>query len=189
VESDAVGNIVFSEDQINQRVRELGEEITDDYLREHGQNASLMIVSILKGGFIFLADLIRHIHLDLSIDFMAISSYGESTRTSGAVKIVKDLSDSIYNKRVLVVEDIIDTGLTLSYILRNLTSRGPREIKVCTLLDRTARRIAPLKADYSGFQVGEEFLVGYGLDYLQKWRNLRYICALDTAEYEDESHG
>lgn len=189
MESEVIGNIVFTEDQIYQRVRELGEEITDDYRQEHGQYATLMVVSILKGGFIFLADLIRHIHLDLSIDFMAISSYGESTRTSGDVKIVKDLSDSIYNKRVLVVEDIIDTGLTLSYILRNLISREPQEIKVCTLLDRTARRIAPLEADYSGFQVGEDFLVGYGLDYLQKWRNLRYICTLKTTGYEDESHG
>ena len=189
MEQDVIGDIVFSEDQINQRVRQLGEEITGDYRREHGQDTSLMLVSILKGGFIFLADLIRHIQLDLSIDFMAISSYGESTRTSGAVKIVKDLSDSIYNKKVLVVEDIIDTGLTLSYILRNLSSRGPQDIKVCTLLDRTARRIAPLEADYSGFQVGEEYLVGYGLDYLQKWRNLRYICALKTTGYEDESHG
>jgi len=189
VETDVLGNVIFTEDQIQQRVRELGEEITSDYQREYGNDAALMVVSILKGGFIFLADLIRHIHLELSIDFMAISSYGESTRTSGAVKIVKDLSDSIYNKRVLVVEDIIDTGLTLSYILRNLISRGPQEIKVCTLLDRTARRIALLEADYSGFQVGEDFLVGYGLDYLQKWRNLRYICVLETTRYEDESHG
>jgi len=185
MEAEMIKRVVFTEEEISLRVQELGREITDDYSQQAGPDAAVMVVSILKGGFIFLADLVRHIQLDLSIDFMAISSYGESTRTSGAVKIVKDLSDSIYNKRVLVVEDIIDTGLTLSYILRNLTSRGPMEIKVCTLLDRTARRIAPLKVDYSGFQVGEEYLVGYGLDYLQKWRNLTYICALKTAAYEE----
>ena len=109
---------------------------------------------------------------------MAISSYRESSLSSSAVRILKDLSESIYNRDVLIVEDIIDTGLTLSYILRNLKERGPRDLKICTLLDRAGRRIAPLHIDYRGFEVGEEYLVGYGLDHLQKWRNLPFICTL-----------
>mgnify|MGYP005846433323 CR=1 FL=1 len=180
---DFEARVVFSEDEISRRVRELGRQITSDYLREHEAPGPLAVVSILKGGFIFLADLVRSIRLDLTIDFMAISSYAGSERGSGGVKILKDLSESVYGQDVLVVEDIVDTGLTLAYILRNLASRGARELKVCTLLDRAARRIAPLSVDYRGFEVGEEYLVGYGLGHQQKWRNLRYICApLDLPE-------
>jgi hypoxanthine phosphoribosyltransferase len=168
-------HIVFGEEEISQRVRELGAEITADF---KGKPGPLAVVGMLKGGFIFLADLIRTLELELSVDFMAISSYRESSLDSSGVRIVKDLSESIYDRDVLVVEDIVDTGLTLSYILRNLKERGPRDLKVCTLLDRTGSRIAPLHIDYRGFEVGEGFLVGYGLDYLQKWRNLRFICTL-----------
>ncbi|RJP31223.1 MAG: hypoxanthine phosphoribosyltransferase [Actinobacteria bacterium] len=167
--------VIFTEEDISRRVRELGAEITAGC--GHG-SGPLAVVSILKGGFIFLADLIRAIDLDLTVDFMAISSYRESSLHSSGVRIVKDLSDSIFDRDVLVVEDIVDTGLTLSYILRNLQERGPRDLRVCTLLDRTGSRIAPVRVDYHGFEVGEEFLVGYGLDYMQKWRNLRFICAL-----------
>lgn len=170
--------IIYSEEDISNRVRELGEEITADYLRENGPGVEVAAVSILKGGFIFLADLIRHIDLELTVDFMAISSYHRSNQASIGVRIIKDLSESISGKNILVVEDIIDTGLTLSYILRNLRSRSPREIKVCTLLDRSIRRITPLEVNYRGFEIGEEYLVGYGLDHTQIWRNLRYICAL-----------
>jgi len=172
------GDIVFSEKAISDRVLELGKKITDDYLRENGPGVEVSVVSVLKGGFVFLADLIRQIDLDLTIDFMAISGYQKDGRDYPGVRIIKDLSESVYGKNLLLVEDIIDTGLTLSYILRNLESRQPREIKICALLDRAVRRIAPLHIDYVGFEVGEEFLVGYGLDHLQKWRNLRDIRAL-----------
>jgi hypoxanthine phosphoribosyltransferase len=168
--------IVFTEDEISRRIRELGKEITADLEQEPG--GALAVVSILKGGFVFLADLMRHIDLELTVDFMAITSYRQSSLSSSGVRIVKDLSESIYNRDVLVVEDIIDTGLTLSYILRNLRERGPRNLKICTLLDRSGRRIAPLQIDYRGFEVGEEYLIGYGLDHLQKWRNLRFVCTL-----------
>ncbi len=171
--------IVLTQEEIALRVRELGEAITADF---GGQPAgSLALVGMLKGGFVFLADLIRAIELDLTVDFMAISSYRREEASAGAARIVKDLSDSVLGRDVLVVEDIIDTGLTLSYILRNLRERGPRRLKVCTLLDRKVRRIAPLHIDYSGFEVGEEYLVGYGLDHLQRWRNLRYICSITEA--------
>lgn len=179
------GQMLFSEEEIAGRVRELGGEITRDYRRDFGDSVEVTAVSVLKGGFIFLADLMRSMDLNLRIDFMAISSYQEYARTSGAVRIVKDLSESIFNRNVLVVEDIVDTGLTLSYIMRNLGSREPKSLKVCTLLDRAARRIAPMDIGYIGFEVGEEFLVGYGLDYLQRWRNLRCICVLERPEGEE----
>jgi hypoxanthine phosphoribosyltransferase len=184
MEFELIGDIVFSEESISNRVRELGEEITTDYLCGEDPGIEITAISILKGGFIFLADLIRHIDLNLTLDFMAISSYHQSSKTSTGVKIMKDLSDSISGRKILVIEDIVDTGLTLSYILRNLKSRGPSEIKVCTLLDRAVRRIAPLKIDYRGFEVGEEYLVGYGLDYMQKWRNLKYIGAMKNPEID-----
>jgi hypoxanthine phosphoribosyltransferase len=168
--------VVFSAEEISSRVRELGAQITADLHREPG--STLAVIAMLKGGFIFLADLLRAIDLDLTVDFMAISSYRESSPSSSGVRIVKDLSESIFGRDVLIVEDIIDTGLTLSYILRNLKERGPRELRVCTLLNRSVSRIAPLHIDYSGFDVGEEYLLGYGLDHLQKWRNLRFICAV-----------
>jgi hypoxanthine phosphoribosyltransferase len=184
---DFIGNVVFDEEEIFYRVRELGEEITAYYLSNKNPDIEVTVVSILKGGFIFLADLIRNINLDISVDFMAISSYHQASQASSGVRIIKDLSMSISERNVLVIEDIIDTGLTLSYILRNLKSRGPNEIKVCTLLDRAIRRIAPLEIDFRGFEVGEEYLVGYGLDYMQKWRNLKHICAMKSPEdnYQD----
>jgi hypoxanthine phosphoribosyltransferase len=171
-----IERVVFSEEQIAQRVRELGAEISSDY--GQGGNAELAIVSVLKGGFVFLADLIRTIDVDLTVDFMSISSYGETGSASSGVRIIKDLSESIYRRDVLVIEDIIDTGLTLSYILRNLKEREPRSLRVCTLLDRNEKRITPLDINYRGFEIGEEYVVGYGLDHMQGWRNLRFICTL-----------
>jgi hypoxanthine phosphoribosyltransferase len=173
--------LVFREDEIAGRVRELASEINGDYRKRYGPQANLVIVSMLKGAFIFLADLTRHLDFELSMDFMAISGYGPSEARSG-VRIEKDLSGSIYNRNILIVEDIIDTGLTLSYILRNLKSRGPAEIRICTLLDRAIARIAPIEIDFKGFEVGREYLVGYGLDHLQKWRNLPYLCAMEGRE-------
>ncbi len=178
LQPDFEARVIFSEEQISRRVRELGEEITADYHRENDVAGPVAVVSILKGSFIFLADLIRHMDFDLTVDFMAISSYVASSQGPVAVRILKDLSESVYGKSVLVVEDIVDTGLTLAYILRNLASRGARKLSVCALLDRSARRIAPLEIRYRGFEVGDEYLVGYGLDHLQRWRNLGYICAV-----------
>ncbi len=175
--------IVFSGEEIASRVQELGAEITRDYLDEYGPEAEAVLVNVLKGGFVFLADLVRCLEFSVVIDFLAITSYAGDGASTGGVRIMKDLTESIYRRDVLVVEDIVDTGLTLSYILRNLSSRKPRSLKVCTFLDRLSSRIVPLQVDYRCFEVGEEFVVGYGLDYGQKWRNLGYVCTLRLEEH------
>ncbi|MHB8780897.1 MAG: hypoxanthine phosphoribosyltransferase [Candidatus Geothermincolia bacterium] len=176
VEVSAVERIVISAEEIALRVAELGREINDHY--SHQGAAELTLVTILKGGFIFLADLMRAIEMPLWVDFMSISGYGDGLRESGIVKITQDLRCPVQGRRVLVVEDIIDTGLTLSYILRNLEARHPADIRVCTLLDRKVRRIADLDIDFVGFEVGDIFVAGYGLDFRQRYRNLPYICTL-----------
>ena len=176
MQPESLDRIIYTAEEITERVRELGVEIANDFKNEDDER--LVMISILRGGFIFLADLIRHVDLDMAIDFMAISSYRESSPSASGVRIIKDLSESIYDRQVLIVEDIIDTGLTLSYIIRNLKERGPADLRICTLLDRAARRIAPLEIDYRGFEIGDEYVVGYGLDHLQKWRNLPFICTL-----------
>jgi hypoxanthine phosphoribosyltransferase len=173
VKNDILGNVLFSEQEISERVSELGREITKNY---KGRN--LLLVSILKGGVIFLSDLIKQIDLPLSIDFMSISSYGIGGTSTGVVRITKDLDESIEGKDVLIVEDIIDTGLTIGYLLRNLKSRYPKSLGICTLLDRDVRRIADIDIKYIGFKIGEKYIVGYGLDYKQKFRNLQSIYEL-----------
>ena len=173
VKNDILGNVLFSEQEISERVSELGREITKNY---KGRN--LLLVSILKGGVIFLSDLIKQIDLPLSIDFMSISSYGINGTSTGVVRITKDLDESIEGKDVLIVEDIIDTGLTIGYLLRNLKSRYPKSLGICTLLDRDVRRIADIDIKYIGFKIGEKYIVGYGLDYKQKFRNLQSIYEL-----------
>lgn len=173
VKNDILGNILFSGQEISERVSELGREITKNY---KGRN--LLLVSILKGGVIFLSDLIKQIDLPLSIDFMSISSYGIDGTSTGVVRITKDLDESIEGKDVLIVEDIIDTGLTIGYLLRNLKSRYPKSLEICTLLDRDVRRIADIDIKYIGFKIGEKYIVGYGLDYKQKFRNLQSIYEL-----------
>jgi hypoxanthine phosphoribosyltransferase len=173
VKKDIVGDVLFSEQDIFRRVTELGREITRYY-----RGKDLLLVSILKGGVIFLSDLIKQIDLPLSIDFMSISSYGIDGTSTGVVRITKDLDESIEGKDVLIVEDIIDTGLTISYLLRNLRSRFPRSIEICTLLDRDVRRIADIDIKYIGFKISEKYIVGYGLDYKQRFRNLRSIYEL-----------
>jgi hypoxanthine phosphoribosyltransferase len=173
VKNDILGNVLFSEQEISERVSELGREITKNY---KGRN--LLLVSILKGGVIFLSDLIKQIDLPLSIDFMSISSYGIDGTSTGVVRITKDLDESIEGKDVLIVEDIIDTGLTIGYLLRNLKSRYPKSLEICTLLDRDVRRIADIDIKYIGFKIGEKYIVGYGLDYKQKFRNLQSIYEL-----------
>jgi len=172
--SDILGNILFPSSELGKRVSELGNQITDDY-----KGKEILLVSILRGGVIFLSDLIKEIDLPLSIDFMSISTYGINDEASGVVRITKDLEDSIEGKDVIIVEDIIDTGLTLSYLLRNLKSRYPNSISVCTLLNREVRRIVDIDIKYVGFSIGEKYIVGYGLDYKQKFRNLGSIYELN----------
>ena len=176
LKSEVLGKILFPSSVINDKVSELGNRITEDY-----SGKDLLLVSVLRGGVIFVTDLARKIDIDLTIDFMSISSYHGMHQTStGVVKITKDLEDSIEGKDVIIVEDIIDTGLTISYLLRNLKSRYPGSIEICTLLDRNVRRIANINIKYIGFSIGEEYLVGYGLDYKQKYRNLASIYELKS---------
>jgi len=174
LKSEVLGKILFPGSVINDKVSELGNRITEDY-----SGKDLLLISVLRGGVIFVTDLARKIDIDLTIDFMSISSYHGIHQTStGIVKITKDLEDSIEGKDVIIVEDIIDTGLTISYLLRNLKSRYPGSIEICTLLDRNVRRIANINIKYIGFSIGEEYVVGYGLDYKQKYRNLDSIYEL-----------
>jgi len=182
--SNILGKELFSREDIEKRVYELGGKITADY-----RNKDLILISVLKGGVIFLSDLMKQIDLPLSIDFMSISTYGIDDASTGVVKITKDLDQPIEGKDVLIVEDIIDTGLTISYLLRNLKSRLPRSIELCTLLDRDIRRISDIFVKYIGFKIGEKYIVGYGLDYKQKFRNLRsiYELKLDTVKKDIES--
>lgn len=159
-------------------MRELGGKITADY-----KNSNLMLVTVLKGAVVFLADLMRQIDVPAEIDFMVVSSYGSGVKSSGVVKIVKDLDVPLAGKDILIVEDILDSGLTLSYIKELLESRGPRSIRIATLLDKPSRRKVDLQADYIGFSVPDEFVIGYGLDYDEKYRNLPYIGILKPEVY------
>jgi hypoxanthine phosphoribosyltransferase len=169
-----VAKVLFTEEDIRLRVQELGRDITRDYA-----SRPPVLISVLKGGTVFLADLSRAIRLPLRVDFMSISSYGEASEASGVVRIVKDLDQDVGGEDVIVVEDIIDTGLTLSYLLSTLQSRKPRSLEICTLLDKTARRIAPLDIRYRGFECPDRFVVGYGLDYGERFRNLPYILSVE----------
>ena len=182
--SNILGKILFPSSELKTRISELGNQITDDY-----KGKEILLVSVLRGGIIFLSDLIKEIDLPLSIDFMSISTYGINGDTSGVVRITKDLEDSIEGKDVIIVEDIIDTGLTISYLLRNLKSRYPNSISICTLLNRKVRRITDVDIKYVGFNIGEKYMVGYGLDYKQKFRNLESIYELniDTVKRDIES--
>ena len=167
---DRVKRILISEEEISKRVKELGEEITAHY-----QGKDLLCICILKGSILFTADLIRQIDLPLHIDFMAVSSYGASTKSSGVVRIMKDLDEAVEGKHVLIIEDIIDTGLTLNYLLENLRNRNAESVKVCTFLDKAERRQVEIVPDFSGFRIPDEFVVGYGLDFAERYRNLKYI--------------
>ena len=170
--------VLLSEDEIREKVRELGGKITADY-----KNSNLMLVTVLKGAVVFLADLMRQIDVPAEIDFMVVSSYGSGVKSSGVVKIVKDLDVPLAGKDILIVEDILDSGLTLSYIKELLESRGPRSIRIATLLDKPSRRKVDVQADYIGFSVPDEFVIGYGLDYDEKYRNLPYIGILKPEVY------
>jgi hypoxanthine phosphoribosyltransferase len=175
---DDVEEILLSGEQISSRVAELGAQLAADYA---GRDP--VLVSVLKGSFIFLADLIRAMETSVSIDLMEVSSYGASTETSGQVRILKDLSKPIEGRDVIVVEDIIDTGLTLNYLLRYLHDKGPASIRICCLLDKPARRLAEIPIDYRGFTIPDRFVIGYGLDYDERYRNLPYIGVLKPSVY------
>ncbi|MDD4048048.1 MAG: hypoxanthine phosphoribosyltransferase [Clostridia bacterium] len=170
---------LVSEDLIKSKVKELGNCISTDY---KGKN--LVVIGILKGAVIFLSDLVRKINIPLQMDFMAVSSYGVSTHTSGVVRILKDLEGDIAGKDVLIIEDIVDTGLTLSYLKDNLKSRNPASIKICTFLDKPSRRKVTLVPDYKGYDIPNEFAVGYGLDFSGRYRNLPYVGALKPECYQ-----
>lgn len=173
--------IMFSEEQIKARVAEIAAEINEDY-----RDRQPMLISVLRGSFIFMADLMRAVKLPCTVDFMAVSSYGTGTTTSGQVKITKDLSENIEGRDIIVVEDILDSGNTLSYLLQLLQARNPASMKLCTLLDKPDRRTKPVHVDYSGFSIPDAFVVGYGLDFSEKYRNLPYIGVLKPCVYEEE---
>ncbi|ADL08811.1 hypoxanthine phosphoribosyltransferase [Thermosediminibacter oceani] len=169
-----IKEILITEEEIKNKLRELGEKITRDYKDKD----NVLVVGVLKGAVLFIADLIRHIQLPVQLDFMAVSSYGASTKSSGVVRILKDLDEEVEGKHILIVEDIIDSGLTLSYLYSMLKSRKPASIKICTLLDKPSRRKVDIEVDYLGFEIPDLFVVGYGLDYNEKYRNLPFIGIL-----------
>lgn len=173
-----VESILYSEEQLKQRVKELGAQITADYAGKEP-----VLASVLRGSYIFMADLTRAIDLPVTVDFMAVSSYGAGTKSSGQVEIKKDLSDSIEGRDLIIVEDILDSGNTLYYLMSILKARKPASIRICTLMDKPERRTQPIVADYVGFEIPDAFVVGYGLDYNEKYRNLPYVGILKPSVY------
>jgi hypoxanthine phosphoribosyltransferase len=168
-----IGEILVQADELQQRVRELGKEISEDY-----EGKELLLVGVLKGAVFFLSDLMRHISGPVEVDFMAVASYGSSTDSSGVVRILKDLDAPLEGRHVLIVEDIVDSGLTLQYLLRNLEARKPASLEVCALLTKPDRRKIDLPTRYIGFEIPDRFAIGYGLDYAERYRNLPYVAAL-----------
>ena len=171
-----VGEILVQRDDLHRRVGELGTQISADY-----EGRELLLVGVLKGAVFFLSDLMRHLEVPCSVDFMAVASYGSSTDTSGVVRILKDLDAPIEGREVLIVEDIVDSGLTLSYLLRTLRARNPASLEVCALLTKPERRKVDLPIKYVGFEIPNRFAIGYGLDYDERYRNLPYVATLDGA--------
>ncbi len=166
--------VLLTEEEVDSRIKAIGEEISKEY-----EGKEIHLICVLKGGSFFMCELAKRISVPLSLDFMSVSSYGSDTKSSGVVKIVKDLDESIKDKDVLVVEDIVDSGRTLSYLMEMLRDRGPRSLRLCTLLDKPSRRVIDVNVDYTGFSIPDEFVVGYGLDYDQKYRNLPYIGVVE----------
>ena len=173
-------SVLFSEEELKQRVKEMGAQITADY-----QGKEPLLVSVLRGSYIFMADLTRSIDLPCTVDFMSVSSYGSGTSSSGQVQITKDLSENIEGRDVIVVEDILDSGNTLFYLLQLLEARKPASIRLCTLLNKPERRVKEVEVAYSGFDIPDAFVVGYGLDYAEKYRNLPYIGILKPEVYSN----
>jgi hypoxanthine phosphoribosyltransferase len=176
-----IAETLIEEDMLQARIAELGEEISRDY--EHREP---LLVGVLKGAVFFMADLVRRINVPCEIDFMAVSSYGSGTDSSGVVRILKDLDASIEGRHVLIVEDIVDSGLTLSYLIRNLEARGPASLEVCALLTKPERRRADIVCRYVGFEIPNRFAIGYGLDFGERYRSLPYVAALDESRIPDD---
>jgi hypoxanthine phosphoribosyltransferase len=169
----AIGEILVPADDLARRVRELAEQVSKDYA-----DKDLLLIGVLKGAVFFLSDLMRHLDIPVEVDFMAVASYGSATKSSGVVRILKDLDAAIEGRDVLIVEDIVDSGLTLQYLLRNLAGRNPRSLEVCALLIKPDRRKVDLQTRYVGFEIPDEFAIGYGLDHAERYRNLPYVAAL-----------
>ena len=166
--------VLLDEEKVDARIREIGEQISKDYA-----GRSVHLVCVLKGGTFFMCELAKRITVPVTLDFMSVSSYGNETKSSGVVRIIKDLDESIQDKHVIVVEDIVDSGNTLSYLLTILNERGPASLALCTLLDKPERRVVDVAVDYTGFEIPDYFVVGYGLDYAQKYRNLPYVGVVE----------
>ena len=179
-----IKSVLLSEEQIQTRTAELGAQVAKDYLEPRGEGQDLLLVTVLKGAVMFVTDLARAIPLPTQLEFMAVSSYGSSTSSSGVVRILKDLDRDIHDRDVLIVEDIVDSGLTLSWLLRNLATRHPRSLRVCTLLRKPEAVRTDVDIAYVGFDIPNEFVVGYGLDYAERYRDLPYIGTLDPKVYE-----
>ena len=179
-QADDVAEILVTAEEIAAKVRELGARIAVDY-----QGKDLVLVSVLKGALPFLADLMRATQIPLALDFLEVSSYGASTESSGAVRILKDLANPIEGRHVLVVEDILDTGHTLSYVIEHLRGQHPASLGLCALLDKPARRVVPISVDYRGFEIADKFVVGYGLDFAERYRNLPFIGVLKPEVYAE----
>ena len=173
-----IQKVLFSEEELRQRVSELAAMIEKDY-----EGKEIMLIGVLRGSFVFIADLCRAINLHCTLDFMSVSSYGKGTKSSGQVQITKDLSEDISGRHIIVVEDILDSGNTLSYLLKVLENRNPASIRLCTLLDKPERRVKPVEVHYSGFTIPDAFVVGYGLDYAEMYRNLPYVGILKPEVY------
>ena len=169
--------VMIPEDKVDARIKEIGEEISKQY-----EGEEVHLICVLRGGSFFMCELAKRITVPVTLDFMSVSSYGMDTKSSGVVKIVKDLDDSSKGKNVIVVEDVVDSGRTLSYLLDMLKDRGPKSLRLCTLLDKPERRVVQVHVDYTGFEIPDEFVVGYGLDYAQKYRNLPYIGVVELDE-------
>jgi hypoxanthine phosphoribosyltransferase len=183
---ESIGEILVQPDELQHRVRELGKEISRDYA-----GRDLLLIGVLKGAVFFLADLMRHIEIPCEVDFMAVSSYGSSTDSSGVVRILKDLDAPLEGRDVLIVEDIVDSGLTLQYLMRTLQTRGPASLEVCALLTKPERRKVEMPARYVGFEIPDRFAIGYGLDYAERYRNLPYVAelSLDDGAKAESSAG
>ncbi|WP_149735360.1 hypoxanthine phosphoribosyltransferase [Propionispora hippei] len=176
---DDVERVLISTEELKQRIADMGRQISQDYAGKE-----ILMIGVLRGAVIFMADLARAIDIPVAIDFMAVSSYGAGTSSSGVVRILKDLDETVEGKHILVVEDIIDSGLTLNYLLDNIKSRKPASLRMCTLLNKPERRKVNVHIDYNGFTIPDHFVVGYGLDYAEKYRNLPFIGILKPAVYE-----
>ena len=172
-------SVMIPEEEVDARISEIGAMISRDY-----EGKVVHLICVLRGGSFFMCELAKRITVPVTLDFMSVSSYGMDTKSSGVVKIVKDLDDPIKDKDVIVVEDVVDSGRTLSYLLEMLKARGPKSLRLCTLLDKPSRRVMDVKVDYTGFEIPDEFVVGYGLDYAQKYRNLPYIGIVHPDEDE-----